>query len=84
MIDNLKYFLIIVILIALVYGSNINNDLVYCDDHEIILVNNDRIDELSDIKKELFKGYINTNYYRPIINISFIIDIHSASVNIKS
>lgn len=74
MIEKLKYYLLIIIPIIIVYSSNINNDLVYCDDHEIILVRKDRIDNLSDIKTEFFNGYIDTYYYRPIINISFVID----------
>lgn len=74
MIEKIKYYLLIILPIIIVYGSNINNDLVYCDDHEIILVHKDRIDNLNDIKSEFFKGYIETYYYRPLINISFVID----------
>ncbi len=74
MIDKLKYYFFIIIPIIIVYSSNINNDLVYCDDHEIILVHKDRIDNLNDIKTEFFNGYIDTYYYRPLINISFVID----------
>lgn len=74
MINKLKYYLIILVPILVVYYSNLNHDLVYCDDHEIILVQPERIDQITDIKEEFFKGYIGTSYYRPIINISFIID----------
>lgn len=71
---KLKYYLLIIIPIIIVYSLNINHDLVYCDDHEIILNSPERIDEFSDIKEEFFKGYIGTSYYRPIVNISFILD----------
>lgn len=74
MIDKLKYYLIILVPILVVYFSNLEHDLVYCDDHEIILVQPERIDQITDIKEEFFMGYIGTSYYRPIINISFIID----------
>lgn len=80
---NLKYYFLFILSIIIVYGSNINNELVYCDDHEIILVGKERIDELSDIKNEFFKGYINTTYFRPIINISFVIDKHFAGDDFK-
>jgi Tfp pilus assembly protein PilF len=83
MINNFKYYIFILLSIIIVYGANINNDLVYCDDHEIILVAKDRIDELKDIKTEFFKGYINTTYYRPLINISFIIDKQFAGESVK-
>ena len=74
MSKNLKYYLLIILPIILVYISNINHDLVHCDDHEIILNSPERIDQLSNIKSEFFRGYIGTSYYRPLINISFIID----------
>ncbi len=74
MTTKLKYYLLIIIPIIIVYSLNLKHDLVYCDDHEIILNSPERIDEFSDIKDEFFKGYIGTSYYRPIINISFIID----------
>jgi len=74
MINKYKYYLFLIIPIILVYFANLNHELVYCDDHEIILVQPERIDQITDIKEEFFKGYIGTSYYRPIINISFIID----------
>lgn len=65
---------ILAIIILLTYFQTIGFDLVFCDDHEIIISHYDRIAELSRWDDELFKGYIDTNYYRPIVNLSFLFD----------
>ena len=69
-----KIYLLLIISILVLYAKSLNYDLVWCDDHEIILRGEDRIDEISDLDHEFCRGYINTSYYRPIINTSFIID----------
>jgi len=70
-----RYFYIIIPIFAfLTYFPIINNDFVYCDDHDIVLKNSERINSISNIFDEFEKGYIGTNYYRPMIYISFIID----------
>jgi len=70
-----KYYYIILPIIAFaIYYPIIFNDFVYCDDHDIVLVNTERIDNLNNIGDEFSKGYIGTNYYRPMIYISFILN----------
>lgn len=70
-----RYFYIIIPIFAfLTYFPIINNDFVYCDDHDIVLKNSERINSITNIFHEFEKGYIGTNYYRPMIYISFIID----------
>ena len=65
---------ILAIIILLTYFQTVGFDLVFCDDHEIIISRYDRIAEINRWDDELFTGYIDTNYYRPIVNLSFLID----------
>lgn len=65
---------ILAVLILAVYIQTVGFDLVFCDDHEIIISRYDRISDLSRWDEELFKGYIDTNYYRPVVNLSFLFD----------
>lgn len=70
-------FLIIFILILIVYAQVISFDFVYLDDDLIILDNHDKIASLSNIKDAFTSEYgfsQGTPYYRPVVNISFIID----------
>jgi tetratricopeptide (TPR) repeat protein len=70
-----KYaILILTAIVVLTYFQTVGFDLVFCDDHEIIIKRYDRIAELNRWDDELFMGYINTNYYRPVVNLSFLID----------
>lgn len=62
------------LIIALAIGvwlQALSFDLVYCDDFEIILKNYERIEEFARFDDELFHGYMTTNYYRPLVNLSF-------------
>ena len=70
-------FIIIFILTAIVYVQAISFDFVYLDDDLIILDNHDKISSLSDIGDAFTSEYgfsQGTPYYRPVVNISFIID----------
>ena len=70
-----KYAILMLLgIVFLTYFQTISFDLVFCDDHEIIIKRYDRIEELNRWDDELFMGYINTNYYRPIVNLSFLVD----------
>ncbi len=80
-IDKYKYWLISLISFA-VYAQTIGFDLTYCDDHDIILTHFDRISKITNLMTEFFKGYIGTDYYRPMINISFLIDAQIAGQNL--
>lgn len=67
------YILIVIISIA-PYIMTVSFDLVKCDDWDIIVRDYSKIDDISEIPDQLFKGYINTDYYRPAMNISFILN----------
>jgi tetratricopeptide (TPR) repeat protein len=72
-----RYWIISLTSLA-VYAQTIGFDLTYCDDHDIILTYFDRISNFSNFISEFFTGYIGTGYYRPIINISFLLDAQIA------
>ena len=80
-INRYKYLIISLISVA-VYAQTIGFDLTYCDDHDIILTYYERISSFANLTNEFFKGYIGTAYYRPIINISFLIDSAIAGQNL--
>jgi tetratricopeptide (TPR) repeat protein len=75
-IDSLSRhpFLIITILAIAVYVQTISFDFAYCDDSDIIKEGYSRIANISSIGDEFSKGYMETDYYRPLIYTSFIID----------
>lgn len=80
-IDKYKYVLITFISFG-VYAQAISFGLTYCDDHDIILTYFERISKFSYIVQEFLKGYIGTEYYRPLINISFLLDAQIAGQNL--
>ncbi len=70
-----KYPYLILLLICFgVYFQTLFYDISYCDDITIMGTQFNRISNIDRIDDELFKGYLDTDYYRPIINISFILD----------
>ena len=68
------FILILAGLILIIYGRTLGFDLVYCDDHEIILTLFSRIQNIGNIFGEFFRGYMTTDYYRPLINASFVVN----------
>ncbi len=56
------------------YAQVVELDFVSCDDSELILKNSERLEKISNIPDEIFTGYMETNYYRPLLNISFLLD----------
>ena len=67
-------YLIVAALAGLVYIQTLSFGLSWCDDFEIILKNYDRIENIDRLGNEFMHGYMTTNYYRPIINLSFLMD----------
>lgn len=65
---------VIIVLCVAVFAQVISFDFSYCDDSEIILNDYERISSLSAIPQEFTRGYMETDYYRPLVYISFIID----------
>ncbi len=66
--------ILIVSLILLVYIQNLWFDFAYLDDNLIVFSEYEKIDSLSKIPNAFLSGYLQDNYYRPMIMISFIID----------
>lgn len=66
--------ILIFVLCIIAYFQTLSFNLVYCDDHSIIITYFDRINDISNLINEFFKGYIETDYYRPFINLSFVIN----------
>jgi tetratricopeptide (TPR) repeat protein len=70
-----KYPITVIAVFAFIlYAQILTFNLVYCDDVNIIQTDYNRISSISNLPKEFFKGYINTDYYRPIINVSFVLN----------
>ncbi len=65
---------ILILITFLVYYPTLNYEYVYCDDTDIVIRDYERIKELSRIPDEFLSGYMNTNYYRPLQNLSYIIN----------
>ena len=61
-------------IVFLLYFNSLFFDLVYCDDINIIETNYDRIGSIDRLDNEFFSGYLDTDYYRPLVNISFVIN----------
>ncbi len=75
------YFLIIFSLAFLTYAQTIFFNYVYLDDDGIILENFDRISSWDKIGDAFTQSYIEGNYYRPIIILSFIVDAQIGGQN---
>jgi tetratricopeptide (TPR) repeat protein len=66
--------IVLLLLVVAVYARTTTFDLSYCDDVDIIITNYERIDDFDRLDDELMRGYIGTDYYRPVINFSFWFD----------
>ncbi len=73
LIKNISSFSIplLIVLSLLTYIPTLYYDYVFCDDTDIIIRDYERINDISRIPDEFIKGYINTDYYRPLQNISY-------------
>ncbi len=67
-------YILIIVLVGALYYQTVDFNIVECDDHEIILKDYERISQISDWDKEFFRSYMDASYYRPLINISFMIN----------
>ncbi len=76
LIKNISSFSIplLIVLSLLTYIPTLYYDYVFCDDTDIIIRDYERINDISRIPDEFIKGYINTDYYRPLQNISYIVN----------
>ncbi len=76
----LPYLIIIIFGIA-TYYQTINFNIVECDDHEIIIKDFARINNISNWDKEFGKSYMHNSYYRPLVNISFMLNAQMSGEN---
>lgn len=81
-----KYaYLILFAIIAIVYGNNITFDYTYFDDDAIIIRNVDFISDFSNVFKAVVRDAEFQNksveLYRPLQNVSFIIDAQIGQVS---
>lgn len=66
-------YIIIIVLGLIAYLQTISFGLVNCDDNGIF-ANFEYYKSISNLWNAFFHGYYNSEYYRPIVTISFIID----------
>lgn len=64
---------LIVVLAVAVYGQTLGYGLVNCDDNGIFS-NFSYYEKLSNISKAFFEGYYGSQYFRPMVTSSFIVD----------
>lgn len=70
-----KYVYVLILLSSLaVFGQSLGFGLVYCDDYEIIVRDAERLEEGGGLTAELTTGYMTTDYYRPVVNVSFLLN----------
>ncbi|MFC2131084.1 glycosyltransferase family 39 protein [Bacteroidota bacterium] len=77
-------YLILVLVTAVLYFQAATFNIVQCDDHEIILKDFDRIDKIENWSDELFKSYMHNSYYRPVINLSFMVNAQMTGKELTS
>ncbi|MFP4529186.1 MAG: tetratricopeptide repeat protein [Candidatus Kapaibacterium sp.] len=70
--------LLLLLLAIAVYGRTATYDLSYCDDVEIIIRHYDRIADAGRWDDEIMRGYMETDYYRPAVNLTFWLDAQIA------
>ena len=84
--SNVFFFLLLVIVVFSLYGKSINFDFTYHDDDSLI---KNQVQFLSDInnvpKLFVMSCYFNRDniYYRPILNLSFLIETYFFGLNTK-
>lgn len=72
--SNFLKILIIAIIGVFVYSTSLDYDAVKCDDTRLIDFYNKSENTKSSMFSEFSNSYLNTTYYRPLVNISFRID----------
>lgn len=68
------YYIILPALVFIIYFSTINYGFVKCDDYDLVVTNHHLIDDFSKIPAQFRQSYMNSNYYRPMVNISFLLN----------
>lgn len=81
--ELLKSFVFAFVILAVgffLYSRVLEFDLVFCDDNIFVLDNQFYNQDLNNIANS-FKQSIGTSYYRPILNITFILDAQISGTN---
>lgn len=84
--SNLFFFLVLTIAVFSLYGKSINFDFTYHDDDGLILQKQDFLARISNIPKLFTTScYYSKDfqYYRPILNLSFLIETCIFGLNTK-
>ncbi len=68
------FYIAIPVFVFLIYFNTISFDFVNCDDYDIIVANYELISDIDNWATEIFRSYMDSPYYRPVINLSFLID----------
>ncbi len=68
-----KYLLLIIVSIAAYYSAT-DYEIVKCDDNRIVEKYDTPVSKNQSYMKEFSQSYLNTTYYRPLVNISFKMD----------
>ncbi len=66
------YYILLPVIVFLIYFGSINYGFVKCDDYDLVVTNHNLIDNVDEIPAQFQRSYMNSNYYRPMINLSFL------------
>ena len=84
--SNLFFFLLLIVIVFSLYGKSINFDFTYHDDDGLILEKADFLSHITNIPKLFITScYYSSKfqYYRPILNLSFLIETTIFGLNTK-
>lgn len=84
--SNLFLFLLLTLVVFSLYGKSIFFDFTYHDDNSLILEKADFLSHISNIPKLFITSCYYSNdfqYYRPILNLSFLIETCTFGFNTK-
>lgn len=76
-----KYFVLIVLAIAVVYGQALRFDFVTYDDYELVYQNGEFLSHINNVVASFTTHVFTTHreesgYYRPLLLVSYILDYH--------
>lgn len=84
--SNLFFFLLLTIVVLSLYGKSISFDFTYHDDNSLILEKADFLSHITNVPKLFLTScyYSDTSqYYRPILNLSFLLETTAFGLNTK-
>ena len=84
--SNLFFFLLLTTIVFSLYGKSINFDFTYHDDNSLILEKADFLSHITNIPKLFVTSCYYSGdfqYYRPILNLSFLVETSIFGFNTK-